>query len=432
MATGLDWDSFILDDQLRRLIATGLQQNRDLRKVLLDVDAARSTYRIERSTLLPQITAQGQGSRQRVPADLSTSGRSAIESQYQAGAALGSFELDLFGRVRSQSQAALQEYLATEAAATAARNLLIDNISRAYLSHHAAGYKMEVVSEVLESRQQALALLKMRVDQGVSTDLDLQEADGLAAQAEVELQAAIRQYDQSRNALHLLVGTAELALDRAPYGFSHTFAEIQPGLPSEMLLRRPDIIAAEHRLRARNADIGAARAAFLPSISLTGVFGSASSQLSGLFETGSKAWTFAPAINVPLFSGGRNRANLDLAHVRKDQAVATYESTIQTAFFEVADAIVAADTLRQQEQSQQRLAESSEAAARLADQRYLAGVDGQLVHLDAERRSLTDKLTLIDVHLQANLARSTLFRALGGGAASRQLRSPSATNVVSP
>lgn len=415
LAGSIDWHAFVQDPELRRLIGTGLGQNRDLRRTLLDVEAARATYRVERSRLLPEISAQGQGTRQRMPAGLSTTGADGVQEQYQAGAALSSFELDLFGRVRSMSQSALQEYLATEEAARAARVLLIDNIARAYLSHHAAGRKMAVVTEVLETRGTALKLVQLRADQGLATDIELNEATGLSAQAEVELRRATREVAQTRNALHLLVGTTELVLPSAPSEFDDTFTDIKAGLPSEMILRRPDIIAAEHRLRARNADIGAARAAFFPSINLTGLFGSASTELSGLFESGSRAWTFSPVVNIPLFAGGRNRANLDLANVRKEQAVAAYEYAVQTAFFEVSDSLVAVDTLRQQEQSQQRLADSSEAAAGLAKQRYDAGVDGQLAYLDADRRALTDKLELIDVNLQANLARSALFRALGGG-----------------
>lgn len=414
-APNLDWQAFVLDPELRRLIEAGLSNNRDLRRTLLDVDAARATYRVERSRLLPEISAQGQGSRQRMPADVSPTGQDGIQTQYQAGGALSSFELDLFGRVRSMSQSALQEYLATEAAGRAARNLLIDNIARAYLSYHAAVDKMEIVEAVLASRRSALQLVQLRARQGLASDIDTNEAIGLAAQADVELRRATREREQSRNALHLLVCTRDISVADERSSYTATFAELAPGLPSAMIQRRPDIMAAEHRLRARNADIGAARAAFFPSITLTGMFGSASPELSGLFDSGTRAWSFAPQVNIPLFAGGRNKANLELSKVRKEQAVVSYEHTIQAAFFEVADSLVAIETLRGQEQAQQRLATSCETSADLARQRYDAGVDGQLVYLDAERRSLSDKLELLDVRLQVELARSMLFRTLGGG-----------------
>lgn len=425
VASNLEWQAFVLDPELRRLIEVGLSNNRDLRRTLLDVDAARATYRVERSRLLPEISAQGQGTRQRMPADVSSTGQDGIQTQYQAGGALSSFELDLFGRVRSMSQSALQEYLATEEAGRAARNLLIDNIARAYLSYHAAADKMEIVEDVLASRRSALELVQLRAGQGLASDIEANEAIGLAAQAEVELRRATREREQSRNALHLLVGTRDITIADQRSSYTGTFAELAPGLPSEMIQRRPDIIAAEHKLRARNADIGAARAAFFPSITLTGMFGSASPELSGLFDSGTRAWSFAPQVNIPLFAGGRNKANLDLSKVRKEQAVASYEHTIQAAFFEVADSLVAIESLRGQEQAQQRLATSSETSAGLAKQRYDAGVDGQLVYLDAERRSLSDKLELLDVHLQVELARSMLFRTLGGGWAA-----PGATAVI--
>lgn len=416
-AGGLDWQVFVSDQPLRELIHIAMSNNRDLRQALLNVEAARAMYRIQRADRLPGVDAQGRGTRERLPADLNNSNFAEIQESYQVGIGLTSFELDLFGRVRNLSQAALQEYLATEEATRSVQISLISEVIQAYLARDSARQRSVLTAQTLASRQSSLKLIERRWQAGTATALDFQEALGLMEQAKVELERAERAFRQAGNALVLLLGVSN------PSGLLPEYAstsdllvqEIAPGTPSELLENRPDVRAAEHQLRARNASIGAARAAFFPRISLTGMLGSASADLSDLFGSGQRAWSFSPQITLPIFMGGRNQANLDLATVRKDIAVANYEKTIQTAFREVSDALAATDTLRREEVSQRALAQSSQEALRLAEARYRAGVDGHLRYLDAQRSAFASQIALIDITTQRQIALATLFRALGGG-----------------
>ncbi|EFF74913.1 efflux transporter, outer membrane factor lipoprotein, NodT family [Achromobacter piechaudii ATCC 43553] len=416
-AATLDWQSFVTDEALRQLVALSLDNNRDLRQAVLNIEAARAQYRIERADRLPGINAQGSGTRQRVPGDLNTTGQSAVQSSYQAGIGLTSFEVDLFGRVRSLSDAALQTYLATEETAHATRISLVAEVIQAYLTRDSAMRRLQVTEQTLASREASLNLIVKRRQAGTATALDYQEALGLTEQARAERERMAREVRQAGNALGLLVGVDDLR----PYLPSQLAAspvllqDIAAGAPSELLERRPDILAAEHELRSRNASIGAARAAFFPSITLTGLYGSSSADLSDLFGGGQRAWSFMPQITLPIFSGGRNVANLDLATVRKDIAVAKYEATIQGAFREVADALAATETLQREEASRRALAESSRQAMLLSEARYRGGVDSHLRYLDAQRSAFTDQLTYIDVSTQRQIALATLFKALGGG-----------------
>lgn len=416
-AASLDWQSFVADEQLRHLIDLAIVNNRDLRQTLLNVEAARAQYRMQRSDRLPGIEAQGSGTRQRIPADLSTTGQSQVQSSWQAGVGLTAFELDLFGRVRSLSEAAMQEYLAREGTARSAQISLVAEVIQAYLTRDGAQNSYLLTTQTLESREASLNLIAQRREMGVASALDYQEALGLAEQARADLERIDREFRQASNALGLLVGVNDINthLPALPSPGTLLVQEITAGLPSELLTHRPDIQAAEHRLRARNADIGAARAAFFPRISLTGIFGSSSTELSNLFDSGQRAWSFMPQITLPIFSGGRNRANLDLAGVRQEIAVADYEKSIQTAFREVSDALAATDTLRREEQAMRKLAQSSQEAMRLSEARYRAGVDGHLRYLDAQRRAFSSQIALIDITTQRQIALATLFRALGGG-----------------
>lgn len=416
-AATLDWQSFVTDDALRKLVELSLANNRDLRQSLLNIEAARAQYQITRADRLPGIDAQGTGTRQRVPGDLNTTGEAAVQSSYQAGLGLTAFELDLFGRVRSLSDAALQEYLSTEATARSAQISLVAEVIQAYVARDSAQRRLDVTRQTLASREASLELIVKRRQAGTATALDYQEALGLTEQSRAELERMDREVRQAGNALGLLVGISDLS----PYLPARTadapmlVQEIAAGAPSALLENRPDILAAEHQLQARNASIGAARAAFFPSISLTGLFGSSSADLSGLFESGQRAWSFAPQITLPIFAGGRNVANLDLATVRKDIAVAQYEKTIQTAFREVSDALVATETLRREEASRLALAQSSQIAMQLSEARYRGGVDSHLRYLDAQRSAYTDQIAYIDVSAQRQAALATLFKALGGG-----------------
>ncbi|WP_417707242.1 efflux transporter outer membrane subunit [Pseudomonas sp.] len=416
-AQALDWQTFIVDADLRRAVDTALNNNRSLRQALLDIEAARAQYRIQRADRLPSLNANATGNRQRLPADQSQTGRSEVTSVYQVGLGLAEYEVDLFGRVRNLSESALETYLATEEATRATQISLIAEVIQAYLTRDGALRRQALVEQTLESRLASLELVSRRREVGAATALDYQEAVGLAEQARAERESTERQLRQADNALALLLGTpdAGLFLPSTPRDELMVLQDIAPGTSSELIERRPDILASEHRLKARNADIGAARAAFFPRISLTGSVGSSSTELSGLFEGGSRAWSFAPTLSLPIFAGGRNRANLDLAEVRQDAAVADYEGTIQTAFREVADALAATDTLRREETARRALAESSRAAETLAEARYRGGVDDHLRYLDAQRSSFNDQTTLIQISTERQLALADLFRALGGG-----------------
>ncbi|MDH1561764.1 efflux transporter outer membrane subunit [Ectopseudomonas chengduensis] len=416
-AQALDWQTFIVDADLRRAVDTALNNNRSLRQALLDIEAARAQYRIQRADRLPSINANASGNRQRLPADQSQTGRSEVTSVYQVGLGLAEYEVDLFGRVRNLSESALETYLATEEATRATQISLIAEVIQAYLTRDGALRRKALVEQTLDSRLASLELVSRRREVGAATALDYQEAVGLAEQAKAERESTERQLRQADNALALLLGTPDAGqfLPSTPRDELMVLQDIAPGTSSELIERRPDILASEHRLKARNADIGAARAAFFPRITLTGSVGSSSTELSGLFEGGSRAWSFAPTLSLPIFAGGRNRANLDLAEVRQDAAVADYEGTIQTAFREVADALAATDTLRREETARRALAESSRAAEALAEARYRGGVDDHLRYLDAQRSSFNDQTTLIQISTDRQLALADLFRALGGG-----------------
>ncbi len=416
-ASTLDWQSFVTDETLRGLVELAMANNRDLRQVLLNVDAARAQYRVQRADRLPGIQAEGDGVRQRVPEDLRAPGMPGVQSNYQAGVGLASFEIDLFGRVRHLSEAALQEYLATEEAAHSAQISLVAEVIQAYLTRDGAQQRYLLATRILEARKASLKLVQQRRALGADTDLDVQEALSLTQEVEVDLERIDREFRQASNALALLVGVNDVRSHLPAYPSTDTLLvqELAPGTPSDLLVLRPDIRAVEHRLQGRNASIGAARAAFFPRISLTGMFGSASAELSDLFGSGQRAWSFAPQITLPIFDGGRNRANLDLAQVRQDIAVAAYEQTIQTAFREVADALAATDTLRREEAAQQALAQSSAETLRLSEARYHSGADDHLRYLDAQRRDFASQMALVQVQTQRQMTLATLFRSLGGG-----------------
>lgn len=422
-AEALNWQAFIVDPELRRVVDAALGNNRNLRQALFDIEAARAQYRVQRADRLPTFNATATGNRQRLPADLSSSGRSEVSSSYQVGLGVTEYELDLFGRVRNLSESALETYLATEEATRATQISLIAEVIQAYLTRDGAQRRLELVEQTLQTRENSLQLISQRRQAGTATALDYQEAFGLTEQARAERESTLRQRQQADNALVLLIGTADATslLPTAPRDSLLVLQDIAPGTPSSLIERRPDILASEHRLKARNADIGAARAAFFPRLSLTGSLGSSSSELSGLFDGGSRAWSFGPSLTLPIFAGGRNRANLDLASVRKDAAVAEYEGTIQGAFRDVADALAATDTLRREEAARRALADSSSAAMALAKARYDGGVDDYLRYLDAQRSSFANQVTLIQISTERQVALADLFKALGGGWDSPQL-----------
>lgn len=434
-AATLDWNSFIADRQLRQLVDLAQAHNRDLRQTLLNVEAARALYQVQRADRLPGVGLQGGGTRQRLPGDMNATGQPQVQGSWQAGLGLAAFELDLFGRVRNLSEAALGEYLATEEAARAARISLGAEVVQAYLSRDGALRRLQLAQRTLQSRESSLRLTAQRRQAGTATALDHQGALGLAAQARADVERSERELRQAGNALLLLTGVEDLG----PYLSAQSakspdvpmlLQDLSAGTPSELLIHRPDIQAAEHRLRARSADIGAARAAFFPRISLTGFLGSSSADLSDLFRSGQRAWSFTPQVTLPLFDGGRNRANLDLAVLRKDMAVAAYEQAIQTAFREVADALAATDTLRREEAARLALRDSSRESLRLAQARYQAGVDDHLRYLDAQRSAFANESAYIDTVTQRQLALAQLFRVLGGSWTAPPTPSPQSQPVA--
>ena len=411
----LGWEEFFRDPVLRQLIDVALENNRDLRAAALNVDAYRALYRIQRADLLPAVSADGSGSRTRTPGDLSQTGQDRIGSQYSATLGVA-WELDLFGRLGSLREQALQEYFATEAAQRSTRISLIASVANAWLTLQADQALLQVSRDTLKAFEESLELTQRSFDVGVASALELSQARSAADTARVGIERYTRQVAQDRNAVTLLLGQNIPVVLPADGRLERDLLAILPvGLPSDLLYKRPDIIQAEYQLRAANANIGAARAAFFPRISLTGAVGTASSELSGLFDGGSSYWNFSPSISVPIFNAGQLRANLDYAEISRNIQVAQYESTIQTAFREVADGLAAQATYTRQVQAQRDLLETSEDYYRLAERRYRTGVDSYLVLLDAQRQLFDVQQQFISDRLAQMVSEVNLFKALGGG-----------------
>lgn len=412
----IGWREFFPDQRLQALITAALENNRDLRMAALRIEEARALYNIQWADRLPTLNGVASGNRGRTPGDLTGTGVSSVSSSYQVGLSLASFELDFFGRVRSLSDAALAQYLATEEARRAAHITLVAEVAKAYLSERSSAEQQELAQRTLEARQATYKLAQQRFEVGASSALDLRENEVLVHSARATLAAVTRQRAQAINALTLLVGKPLGELP-APQTLSeqNIVTDIPPGLPSDLLTRRPDIRSAEQRLIASNANIGAARAAFFPRISLTAGIGSASSDLSGLFEAGSRTWSFVPQLVLPIFDAGRNRANLDLTQVRKNIAIADYEKTIQVAFREVADTLVARGTLDEQIEAQRASQEAQAERLKLAETRYKSGIVSSLDVLDAQRELFLAQQQLVQVRLLRLTNAVDLYRALGGG-----------------
>ncbi|MFP8967514.1 AdeC/AdeK/OprM family multidrug efflux complex outer membrane factor [Pokkaliibacter sp. CJK22405] len=416
----MGWRDFFADQQLEQLIALSLTNNRDLRVAALNVQEAQANYRIQRADQLPSLDASATESRSRTPADLSYGGEATIGSQYNVGVGISSYELDLFGRIQSLKTQALQQYLATEEAQRSTQISLISEVASAYYTLAADQERQRLAKGTLKSQQDSFHLTKRSFELGVSTELDLQQARTSVETARYDAARYTSAVAQDLNALRLLVGS-EIPQDLMPKASVDTKAmvtllpEIPPQLPSEALLRRPDILQAEHQLEAANANIGAARAAFFPTISLTASYGTASSSLSGLFNSGSQAWSFAPSITLPIFNAGRNQANLDVAKIQKNIYIAQYEKAIQTAFREVADALADQGTLDEQLDAQQSLVDASQRSYDLSDARFRSGVDSYLTVLDSQRSLYTAQQNAITVRLARQNNLITLYKVLGGG-----------------
>ena len=425
-AADLKWQEFFSDEKLQRVIGAALTNNRDLRLAALNVERARAMYGIQRSALLPTVNATGSGSKQRIPGDLSSSGSRQTVERYDVKLGVASWEIDFFGRIRSLKDRALQEYLGTEQARRGAQILLVSSVANAYLNLAADRESLRLAETTLESQKGAYALIKRRYDLDLVPELDLYRAQTPMDAARRDVARYVQQVAQDENALSLLVGSpvpsellpTELGLVSPP-------KEIAPGISSEVLLRRPDVLQAEDLLRAAYADIGAARATFFPRISLTAAIGTASSDLSGLFKSGSGAWSYTPEIVMPVFDA-RTWSAYRAAKVQREMAVTQYERAIQNAFREVADALALRGTVDQQESAQRSLVKAFAETYRLSNSRYERGIDSYLGVLDAQRSLFAAQQGLVSLRL-ANLASQVaLYSVLGGGWQTEPSPSPTA------
>lgn len=413
----IGWESFITDTALRQVVSLALENNRDLRVSALNIERARAQYRIQRSDLLPTVGVSGSGSSQRVPGDLTLSGDPEISRQYSAGVGVSAYELDLFGRVRSLKDQALQRYLATEESRKAVQLSLVAEVINAYLALGADQERLDLARQTLANQQQAFDLATSSHALGATSLRDLRQVQTAVEAARVDVARFTQVIAQDKNALILLVG-ASVPTELLPTGQNDgkaTLTDFRAGLPSEALQRRPDVLEAERLLQAANANIGAARAAFFPSITLTGAAGTSSNELSRLFDGGTGFWTFLPQINLPIFDGGRNRGNLQVSKVDRDIALAQYEKAIQTAFGEVADTLAVRGTVDEQLTAQTALVAASADNHRLSDARYQQGIDSYLNVLDAQRSLYAAQQDLITLRLSKNSNHVMLYKALGGG-----------------
>jgi multidrug efflux system outer membrane protein len=410
------WQQFFTDDRLRTLIAQALEHNRDLRVAAANIERARALYRIEQADRLPTVSAGGGMAAQRTPGSLTTSGAAETTRRYDAAVGVSGYELDFFGRVRSLNEAALQQFLATEEARNSAQISLVAEVANAYLALAADRERQRLARETLENQRNAYALVQRRVESGVASQLDLRRAQTTVDAARADLARYTAQAGQAENALVLLVGEplkpGLLPDALAPVA---TLDTLPAGVPSEVLQRRPDIRGAEHRLRAAHAQIGAARAAFFPSITLTASGGVASSALADLFKAGAGAWSFVPQLTLPIFDGGRRQAAVDVAEAERRMLLAEYEGAVQRAFREVADALAVRGTLGEQLEAQQSLVAATAETFRLSEIRFRQGAQSYLEVLDAQREMYAAQQALIAVRLTTLANQVALYRALGGG-----------------
>ncbi|MDR7332221.1 efflux transporter outer membrane subunit [Roseateles asaccharophilus] len=415
-AADIAWREFFTDPKLQTLISQALANNRDLRVALLNVERAQAQYGVQQADSLPTVAAGAGQTATRAPGGT-------ITRQYTTTLGVSAYELDLFGRVKSLNDAALQRYLATDDARRSAQISLIAQVAGGYLTLAADQERLRLAEQTLLARQDGLRLTQRLQGAGVSSTLDLRQAEIAAETAQSDLASLTAQVAQDRHALELLVGQPLTAAQWPAAGTDAPvtqLAELSAGLPSDVLLTRPDVQQAERTLQAANANIGAARAAFFPRISLTASAGTASGELDGLFRSGSGLWSFMPQVSLPIFDAGRNSANLKIANVDRDIAVAQYEKAIQGAFRDVADALAARATLGQQVASQQRLVAQTQDALRLAEARFQQGLDSRLSTLDAQRTLYGAEQGLINARLAQQVNRVTLYKALGGGVQATQ------------
>ena len=415
IATELKWQEFFSDERLQKVIAIALDNNRDLRIAALSVDRAKALYGIQRAELFPTVDAVGSGSKSRVSADLSETGSSYIKDRYSVDLGLLSWEIDLFGRIRSLKDKALEEYLATEHVRRGAQVSLISAVAGTYLLLAADQEGLKLAQDTLAAQQVSYGLIQKRYDVGITNELDLRRAQTQVDSARRDVALYTQMVAQDENALNLLVGSP-VPKELLPSDLSTvaSLKDISPGISSDILLRRPDILAAEHQLKAVNANIGAARAAFFPRISLTATAGTASNELSGLFHAGGTAWSFAPQVVMPIFDT-RLWSALRGVKVDREIALAQYEKAIQTAFKETADALAKRGTVEDQLVAQESLVQASTHGYSLTNARYTKGIDSYLSVLDAQRSLYSAETGLIVLRLSKLTNLVTLYKVLGGG-----------------
>ena len=410
------WREYFPDPALHGLIEAALQHNRDLRIAVARVEEARALAGVARADRFPTADAQGSANRSRTPADLSSTGQTLNASRYDLGLGVTAFELDFWGRVAALDEAARAQYLASDEAAKSFRIGLVGDVAGTWFLLAELTERWHLAGDTLKTREESLALIRRRQEAGLATDLDVLAAESLVESVRSQWADLKRQRAQAENALRLLTGMGAAVPVPADVSSRPPLAELAPGLPSEVLLRRPDVRAAEQRLIATNANVGAARAAFFPRIALTANLGTASSQLSGLFGGGSESWLFQPVLKLPLFDGGRTRANLEVAEARKVQAVADYEKTIQQAFREVADALAARAAFGEQLRADAANLRAQQARLERVKARERAGVASYLEVLDASRDAFGAEQSLAGTRRQLLSAQVGLYKALGGGA----------------
>lgn len=416
-AADIPWQDFFTDPALQRVIEQALQNNRDLRVAALNIEKARAQYQIQRADLFPAIDASAGGSVKRLPADLASDGKAGITRSYSVGLGFTAYELDLFGRVRSLKDEALQTFLATTESRRSTHISLIAEVANAWLTLAADRQRLQLARDTLISQQASYGLNKRRFDAGVGSELTLRQSQSQVDSARADVASYTAQVARDENALAVLVGKP-LAADDLPRGLDDTaptVSELPAGLPSSVLLERPDVLSAEHSLQAANADIGAARAAFFPSITLTASGGTTSSQLDGLFKGGSGTWSFVPQITLPIFNAGRNQAQLDVSKANREIAQANYEKAIQVAFQEVANALATRANVGEELDARRSLVEATQVTYKLSEARFEQGVDSYLDVLDAQRSLYTAQQGLITTQQSAFASQVNLYKALGGG-----------------
>lgn len=425
----IGWRDFFRPPELQRLIAEAIANNRDIRIAAARVAEARAAWRIEGASLYPALDAVGTGTRGRTLFNLPQVGATAIDVEQISAQLSASWEIDFWGRLHNLRDAARWQYLASEESRRAVATGIAAQVANGYLLEREYEERTALARRSIQTREEALRIMRRRYEVGSGSKLDMTQAQTLLAQARTTLQGLEQDRAVNRNALALLVGKpVEIGSGRLSLAEVPEHLVLPPGLPSDLLVNRPDIVAAEHQLRAANANIGAARAAFFPNIKLTGAYGTMSDELGGLFSGGSEAWTFTPTISLPLFNAGRLKGNLDVAKARRDRAVAEYERTVQAAFRDVSDALVRRSQLQHQIETTRELLDAQRESARLAQLRFDNGRSAYLEVLDAQRSLFEAEQALVQLRRAELASIVALYSALGGGFVAERAFDTNATN----